>query len=231
MSGICSLTEDDKFYHWIITVCYCRSGSDFFAVKEADFTIDSSDFVFIVGRSGSGKTTLLNLLSGILEPTSGTVLFEDKDITLMSDTEKSYYRNESIGFVPQSLGALPNLSVLDNVRVPFFLFNRDGDTEGRALSLLEVMGIAHLKDEMPKNLSGGESKRMLIARALMNAPKLLIADEPTANLDAETAAGVMQAVKDVNKLGTAVLIVTHDSTILDPHCTTCRMDAGTLSKV
>ena len=209
---------------------FTRSGSDFFAVKEADFTIDSSDFVFIVGRSGSGKTTLLNLLSGILEPTSGTVLFEGKDITLMSDTEKSYYRNESIGFVPQSLGALPNLSVLDNVRVPFFLFKRDGDTEGRALSLLEVMGIAHLKDEMPKNLSGGESKRMLIARALMNAPKLLIADEPTANLDAETAAGVIQAVKDVNKLGTAVLIVTHDSTILDPHCTTYRMDAGTLSK-
>ena len=209
---------------------FTRSGSDFFAVKEADFTIDSSDFVFIVGRSGSGKTTLLNLISGILEPTSGTILFEDKDITMMSDTEKSYYRNESIGFVPQSLGALPNLSVLDNVRVPFFLFERDGDTEGRALSLLEVMGIAHLKDEMPKNLSGGESKRMLIARALMNAPKLLIADEPTANLDAETAAGVMQAVKDVNKLGTAVLIVTHDSNILDPNCTTYWMDAGTLSE-
>ena len=149
----------------------------------------------------------------------------------MSDTEKSYYRNESIGFVPQSLGALPNLSVLDNVRVPFFLFERDGDTEGRALSLLEVMGIAHLKDEMPKNLSGGESKRMLIARALMNAPKLLIADEPTANLDAETAAGVMQAIKDVNKLGTAVLIVTHDSAILEPNYTTYRMDAGTLSKL
>ena len=209
---------------------FTRSGSDFFAVHDVDFNINASDFVFIVGRSGSGKTTLLNLLSGILEPTSGTVLFDDNDITQMSDTEKSYYRNESIGFVPQSLGALPNLSVLDNVRVPFFLFERDGDTEGRALSLLEVMGIAHLKDEMPKNLSGGESKRMLIARALMNAPKLLIADEPTANLDAETAAGVMQAIKNVNKLGTAVLIVTHDSTILAPHCTTYRMDAGTLSK-
>ena len=210
---------------------FIRNGSDFFAVKDADFNINASDFVFIVGRSGSGKTTLLNLLSGILEPTSGTVLFEGKDITLMSDTEKSYYRNESIGFVPQSLGALPNLSVLDNVRVPFFLFERDGDTEGRALSLLEVMGIAHLKDEMPKNLSGGESKRMLIARALMNAPKLLIADEPTANLDAETAAGVMQAIKDVNKFGTAVLIVTHDSAILEPNYTTYRMDAGTLSKL
>lgn len=210
---------------------FIRNGSDFFAVKDADFNINTSDFVFIVGRSGSGKTTLLNLISGILDPTSGTVSFEDKDITLMSDTEKSYYRNESIGFVPQSLGVLPNLSVLDNVRVPFFLFERDGDTEGRALSLLEVMGIAHLKDEMPKNLSGGESKRMLIARALMNAPKLLIADEPTANLDAETAAGVMQAIKDVNKLGTAVLIVTHDSAILEPNYTTYRMDAGTLSKL
>jgi lipoprotein-releasing system ATP-binding protein lolD len=209
---------------------FTRSGSDFFAVRSVDFSIDASDFVFIVGRSGSGKTTLLNLISGILEPTSGTVLFEHKDITMMSDTEKSAYRNESIGFVPQSLGALPNLSVLDNVRVPFFLFDRDGDTVGRALSLLELMGIAHLKDEMPSNLSGGEAKRMLIARALMNDPKLLIADEPTANLDAETAAGVMQTIKDIHKLGTAVLIVTHDSSILDARCTTYRMDSGALSK-
>ena len=210
---------------------FTRNGSDFFAVRNVDFSIDTFDFVFIVGRSGSGKTTLLNLISGSLEPTSGSVFFGDKDITLMNDIEKSYYRNESIGFVPQSLGALPNLSVLDNVRVPFFLFRRDGDTEGRALSLLEVMKIAHLKNEMPKNLSGGELKRMLIARALMNDPKLLIADEPTANLDAETAVGVMQAIKDINKLGTAVLIVTHDSNILDPLCTTYRMDLGTLSKI
>ena len=208
-----------------------RNGADFFAVNNVDFTIGVSDFVFIVGRSGSGKTTLLNLLSGLLEPSSGTVLFEGKDITLMNDSDKSFYRNEAIGFVPQSIGALPNLSVMDNVRVPFFLFNRDGDTEGRALSLLEMMGIAHLKDEMPCNLSGGEAKRMLIARALMNSPKLLIADEPTANLDAETAAGVMQAIKDVNRLGTAILIVTHDEHILDLQCTTYRMDAGLLSKL
>ena len=194
---------------------FIRNGSDFFAVKDADFNINASDFVFIVGRSGSGKTTLLNLISGILDPTSGTVSFEDKDITLMSDTEKSYYRNESIGFVPQSLGALPNLSVLDNVRVPFFLFKRDGDTEGRALSLLEVMGIAHLKDEMPKNLSGGESKRMLIARALMNAPKLLIADEPTGNLDPETAANIVSILKDTCKAGTTVIMSTHNINLLD----------------
>ena len=207
-----------------------RGDSTFFAVKDADFYIEDSDCVFIVGRSGSGKTTFLNLISGLLEPTSGTVLFQDRDITAMNDTEKSFYRNESIGFVPQSLGALPNLSVLDNVRVPFFLFDRDGDTEGRALSLLEMMGIAHLKDELPSNLSGGEAKRMLIARALMNAPKLLIADEPTANLDAETATEVMKVIQDINRLGTAVLIVTHDTNILDSGSTTYRMDSGTLTK-
>ena len=207
---------------------FARGKNSFFAVKNVDFSISASDFVFIVGRSGSGKTTFLNLISGILDPTQGQVFFEDEDILSMSDTAKSFYRNESIGFVPQSLAYLPNLSVFDNVRVPFFLFNRDGDSEGRALSLLELMDIAHLKNEMPQNLSGGELKRMLIARALMNSPKLLIADEPTANLDKETSETVMNLIKSVNKLGTAVLIVTHDSEILDEDSTIYKMDAGEL---
>lgn len=206
-----------------------RGSSVFFAVQNAEISINTAEFVFIVGRSGSGKTTLLNLIAGLLEPTTGSVLFNGQDITQISDTKKSYYRNESIGFVPQSLGALPNLSVVDNVRLPFFLFDRDGDTEGRALSLLEMMGILHLKDEFPNNLSGGEAKRMLIARALMNSPQLLIADEPTANLDAETAKGVMHAIREINSLGTAVLIVTHDAAILDPQYTTYQMDKGLLS--
>ena len=209
---------------------FARGRNSFFAVKDVDFSISASDFVFIVGRSGSGKTTFLNLISGILDPTQGQVFFEDQDISSMNDTDKSFYRNESIGFVPQSLAYLPNLSVFDNVRVPFFLFNRDGDSEGRALSLLELMDIAHLKDEMPQNLSGGELKRMLIARALMNSPKLLIADEPTANLDKETSETVMNLIKSVNKLGTAVLIVTYDSEILDENSTIYRMNDGELTK-
>ncbi len=209
---------------------FARGRNSFFAVKDVDFSISASDFVFIVGRSGSGKTTFLNLISGVLDPTQGQVFFEDEDISSMSDTAKSFYRNESIGFVPQSLAYLPNLSVFDNVRVPFFLFNRDGDSEGRALSLLELMDIAHLKNEMPQNLSGGEVKRMLIARALMNSPKLLIADEPTANLDKETSETVMNLIKSVNKLGTAVLIVTHDSEILDENSNIYRMDDGELKR-
>ncbi|UTD12542.1 ABC transporter ATP-binding protein [Treponema denticola] len=209
---------------------FARGRNSFFAVKNVDISISASDFVFIVGRSGSGKTTFLNLISGILDPTQGQVFFEDEDISSMSDTAKSFYRNESIGFVPQFLAYLPNLSVFDNVRVPFFLFNRDGDSEGRALSLLELMDIAHLKNEMPQNLSGGEVKRMLIARALMNSPKLLIADEPTANLDKETSETVMNLIKSVNKLGTAVLIVTHDSEILNEDSTIYRMDDGELKR-
>lgn len=207
-----------------------RESGSFFAVKNVDFSIEASDFVFIAGRSGSGKTTFLNLISGILEPTEGNVLFEGRELTSMNDADKSFYRNESVGFVPQAVGYLPNLTVLDNVRVPFFLFNRDGDSEGRALSLLELMDIAHLKDEMPQNLSGGEAKRMLIARALMNSPKLLIADEPTANLDGETAQKVIRLMQEVNRLGTAVLVVTHDSGILDGRSLIYRMDDGELTK-
>ncbi|UTC97780.1 ABC transporter ATP-binding protein [Treponema denticola] len=209
---------------------FTRGRNSFFAVKDVDFSISASDFVFIVGRSGSGKTTFLNLISGVLDPSQGQVFFEDQDISSMTDTDKSFYRNELIGFVPQSLAYLPNLSAFDNVRVPFFLFNRDGDSEGRALSLLDLMDIAHLKNEMPQNLSGGELKRMLIARALMNSPKLLIADEPTANLDKETSETVMNLIKSVNKLGTAVLIVTHDFEILNENSTIYRMNDGELTK-
>ncbi len=209
---------------------FTRGTQDFFAVENVNLQLDYSEFAYVVGRSGSGKTTLLNLVSGILEPTSGSIFFEDKDITKMNDAEKSFYRNETIGFVPQVLGALPNLSVFDNVRVPFFLFNRDGDDKGRASSLLEIMGIEHLKNELPQNLSGGEYKRMLIARAMMNSPKLLIADEPTANLDLETAETVLSFMKEINRQGTAILVVTHDDRILDDNCKIYRMTAGSLAE-
>lgn len=206
-----------------------RRGDDFFAVKDVDFSLDTGEFVFICGRSGSGKTTFLNLLAGLLNADSGAVTYSDKNIFSFSDDEKSLYRNESIGFVPQTIGSLPNLSVLDNVRLPHFLFQRDGDGEGRAVLLLEMMGIAHLKDELPKNLSGGETKRMLIARALMNAPAVLIADEPTSDLDGATTKAVMSALKTVNEEGTAVVIVTHDSEILDGRIKTYTMTDGKLS--
>ena len=209
-----------------------RRNASFYAVENASITVDEGQFTFIIGRSGSGKTTLLNLISGLLKPTSGEVWFGDANIVDMDDKRLSLSRNEEIGFVSQGLGSLPNLTVLDNVRLPFFLFNREGwNDEGRALSLLEMMGILHLKDEMPSTLSGGEEKRMLIARSLMNRPKLLIADEPTANLDMETTKEVMQGISNANRQGVAVLIVTHESSIISPQSTVYKMENGKLSLI
>ena len=207
-----------------------RRNTSFYAVEDINFSLQESSFTFIVGRSGSGKTTFLNLISALLNPTQGEVLFDNINVHNMSEKDKSLYRNESIGFVPQGLGSLPNLSVLDNVRLPFFLFKRDGDNEGRALSLLEMMGILHLKDELPSSLSGGEEKRMLIARALMNSPRLLIADEPTANLDAETSKEVMDAINRARKEGVAALIVTHDASIISSDAIVYTMNGGKLTK-
>ena len=212
-----------------ISKTFKRREEDFYAVKNVDFSLSKGEFVFICGRSGSGKTTLLNLLAGLLNADSGTVLYNDKNIFEFSDNEKSFYRNEYIGFVPQTIGSLPNLSVLDNVRLPHFLFKRDGDGKDRALFLLEMMGISGLKDERPKNLSGGETKRMLIARALMNSPAVLIADEPTSDLDASTTKDVMSALKSINAEGTAVIIVTHDNDILSSDIKTYTMSDGCLA--
>lgn len=212
-----------------ISKTFKRREEDFYAVKNVDFSLSKGEFVFICGRSGSGKTTLLNLLAGLLNADSGTVLYNDKNIFEFSDNEKSFYRNEYIGFVPQTIGSLPNLSVLDNVRLPHFLFKRDGDGKDRALFLLEMMGIAGLKDELPKNLSGGETKRMLIARALMNSPTVLIADEPTSDLDASTTKDVMSTLKSINAEGTAVIIVTHDNDILSSDIKTYTMSDGYLA--
>lgn len=205
-----------------------RGNREFSAVDNVSISLSENSFTFIIGRSGSGKTTLLNLLSGLLRPTGGEILFEDRNILNMNDKDKSFYRNTGIGFVPQTLGSLPNLTVLDNVRLPFYMFSRAGDDKGRALSLLEMMGILHLKDELPSSLSGGEEKRMLIARSLMNAPKLLIADEPTSNLDAETTFEVMDGIKRVHRQGVACLIVTHDKSIIEEKADVYKMENGSL---
>lgn len=205
-----------------------RGNVQFSAVDDISFSLNENSFTFIVGRSGSGKTTLLNLLSGLLKPTSGEIFFEDKNVLGLNDNDKSFYRNAEIGFVPQVLGSLPNLNVLDNVRLPFFMFKRDGDDSGRALSLLEMMGILHLKDEFPSSLSGGEEKRMLIARSLMNEPKLLVADEPTSNLDSETTKEVMEGIKRVHRQGVVCLIVTHDESIIEKDSDVYKMENGKL---
>ncbi len=208
-----------------------RGERDFFAIDDVSFNVEQKDFINIIGKSGSGKSTLLTLLSAIIEPTSGEILVENKKVSDMNDDEKSEYRNEFIGYVPQSLGTLPTLNVLDNVRLPYFFKKREGDGIERAKMLLDMCGILDLKDDFCKNLSGGELKRVLIARALMNEPKILIADEPTSDLDSKTTIEIMDMLKDINQKGTTIMIVTHDNDLLKYGSRLLEMTDGKLSEV
>ena len=202
-----------------------RGYNTLFAVKNVSFTLKEGDFVNIIGRSGSGKSTFLNLLSGLLKPTEGKIFAKGKDMSDFSDREISKYRNEIIGFVPQSLGTLPNLNVLENVSLPYYLFKRDDSAYEKAAMLLDEMGILHLKDDFPKNLSGGELKRVLIARSMINSPELLILDEPTSDLDKNTTMEIMDLLKKINSKGTALIIVTHELDILKYGNTLCQIEA------
>lgn len=208
-----------------------RGERDFFAIDNVSFDVKEKDFINIIGKSGSGKSTLLTLLSAIIEPTSGDILVEGKNLSKMDDEEKSGYRNEFIGYVPQSLGTLPTLNVLDNVRLPYFFKKREGDGIERARMLLDMCGILDLGDDFCKNLSGGELKRVLIARALMNEPKILIADEPTSDLDSKTTIEVMNMLKEINEKGTTIIIVTHDNDLLKYGSRLLEMTDGKLNEV
>jgi putative ABC transport system ATP-binding protein len=206
---------------------YKRGGRSFNAVNRANLSVSAGDFIGIIGRSGSGKSTLLNMSAGLLRPSYGEVFFEGRDIYHLNDREISMLRNEKIGYVPQGQSLLSNFTVFDNVCIPWFMFKREGDPVERTLALLEKVGVAHLAGSYPKELSGGEMRRVSIARSLINNPKLLIADEPTGDLDAETTLGILKLFRLIAKEGTAVLIVTHDS--LDYVNKIYSMDAGNLA--
>ena len=189
---------------------YTQGDQKIKALSKVSLTIKSGDFISVTGRSGGGKTTLLNVIAGLTLPDSGMVLLDGKDIFKFSDAVQSMYRNEKIGCVPQQHSMLANLSVLDNVRIPFHLAKRKGDSTEEALRLLDLVGIENLASRMPKRLSGGQLKRVAIARAIMNKPSILLADEPTGDLDTQTTKDIMKILRMVASEGTAVIMVTHD---------------------
>lgn len=193
---------------------YSRGGQSFFAVDHASLTVESGDFVSIVGRSGSGKSTLLNMAAGMLAPTSGSVELDGVHLGGKGDAQLSRLRCDRIGFIPQGAAALPNLTVLENVMLPFCLYPRGGDGEGAARMLLERFGIAKAASAYPRELSGGELRRALIARALINRPRLVIADEPVSDLDVENTRGIMEEFVRLNAAGVTVLMVSHDPSTL-----------------
>lgn len=189
---------------------FTRAGASVDAVCGLDFHLSAGEFVQIIGRSGSGKTTFLNLLTGLLKPDSGSIKFQDLELTKLSESEYAQFRNRKLAYIPQKAVLIQTLTVIENVILPYDLYRRDGDPLGRALYLLEQLGIRELKDSYPEQLSGGELRRVQIARALMNEAKLLVADEPTADLDSENTRAILELLKKQQMNGLTILLVTHE---------------------
>jgi putative ABC transport system ATP-binding protein len=184
------------------------------ALKNLDLNVAPGDFVAVMGPSGSGKTTLLNCLSGLDDVEAGTVIVEGEDIHRMSDAKRSKYRAKHMGFVFQSFNLIPVFSAAENVELPLLLAGvSPSEARRRADSTLERVGLGHRKNHRPNELSGGEQQRVTIARALAGEPSIVWADEPTGNLDSETAGSVMDLLIELNRDGLTVVLVTHDAAI------------------
>ena len=170
------------------------------------------------------------MIASLVAPTSGSIEVEGQNILALKDKEASLYRNSKIGYIPQGYSTLSNLTVLDNVRLPYFFFKREGNVSEEALHLLEQVGIPHLAKLHPKQLSGGELRRVSIARALINNPSILIADEPTSDLDTQTTTDIMKLFSQIAQKGTAILMVTHELDTVDYGNSVYVMDSGILSQ-
>jgi putative ABC transport system ATP-binding protein len=193
---------------------YRVGGQTVHALDGVSLEVPKGQFVAIVGPSGSGKSTLLNILGCLDRPDSGRYLLDDTDVSTFDDERASDFRNRRIGFVFQSFHLLPRLTVLENVLLPQrFLRTPDGSLHQRALALLERMGLSQRLEHRPGQLSGGQMQRVAIARALLMRPALLLADEPTGNLDSRSAADVLGLIDEVHHDGQTVVLVTHDTEV------------------
>jgi putative ABC transport system ATP-binding protein len=194
---------------------YPLAAGDVVAVDHLSLDITQGEFVAVVGRSGSGKTTLLNLLAGIDRPTSGTVQVAGADLGSLSESDLAGWRGENVGLVFQFFQLLPTLTVSENVMLPMDFARKIPVRERRerARALLERVGVADQADKVPATLSGGQQQRAAIARALANEPPILLADEPTGNLDSVTAGAVLELFADLNAEGQTIVVVTHERDI------------------
>jgi putative ABC transport system ATP-binding protein len=209
-------TGDAKPAYELRTVSksYSLGGGQVHAVRELDLTIAAGDALAVVGPSGSGKTTLLQLLGGLDRPTAGNVLFEGRDMAAMADGELSLLRRQTIGFVFQQFNLIPTLTAAQNVEVALAPAGMKASTRGEKVQeLLDSVGLGARGEHVPSKLSGGEQQRVAIARALANEPHVLLADEPTGNLDTTTGAEILDVLMSLSRAGRTVIVVTHDSAV------------------
>lgn len=220
---------DDYIVLTDVTRRYRRSDEELAAVKNVSLSIPRGQFVGIVGHSGAGKSTLLNLIGGLDRPSSGEVIVGGTPLSTLDECERAVYRRRTVGFVFQAANLVPALTVLENVMLPLVpLAEPEAEKMGRAEAVLEQVNMAHRASHLPGELSGGEQQRAAVARAVVNDPEIVLADEPTGELDAENAGRVLFLLAGLNDEGRTVLIASHDEPTIAVTERIIRLEEGTL---
>jgi len=192
-----------------------------------DLAIERNDFITIMGPSGSGKSTLLNLLGCLDRPTSGRYILDGEDVSTLSDDELSDIRSRKIGFIFQSYNLIPQLNVIENIEIPLFYQGlSESDSRDKAVELAELVGLGDRAEHRPFELSGGQQQRVAVARSLANDPVIILADEPTGNLDSRTGMEILGLLEDLHRQGKTIIMVTHDPNVASITQKTIHMKDG-----
>ena len=220
-----SLIEINK-----VSKVYGAGSTEFYALKEVSFTAEEGEFAAILGPSGSGKSTLLNIIGGLDKPTSGSVKINGMELSNSNDKKMADYRRKEIGFVFQSYNLIPTLNVKENILLPMLLDHRKPD-EAYMEELLSLLGIPEKKNDYVHQLSGGQQQRVAIARALANKPHIILADEPTGNLDSDTSLDVMNLlITSAKKYHQTVLMITHNADLATLANRIIRIESGRITE-
>lgn len=203
---------------------------DVHALRGVNLEVRRGEFLSIVGHSGSGKSTLFNVIGGLTAPTAGQITIDGKDLRAMAESDRTNLRKQSIGFVFQKYNLLPTLSAHDNIALARSMAGKALEMDGQFQEVLNLLGIAHRLHHKPRALSGGEQQRVAIARAVVNHPAILLADEPTGNLDTENSERVLSLLRDLNeRLGQTIIMITHNPEAAAFGHRTVRMKDGTIA--
>ncbi len=208
-----------------LTKMYRRGSEEIYALKNVSFAITEGEFAAIVGPSGSGKTTLLNLLGCLDTPTRGSLRLNGIEVSGLKEKELVRLRRENIGFVFQQFFLLPTLTVRENIELPL-LFSKKNDCKGKLDEVIRLIGLEARAEHLPNQLSGGEMQRVAIGRALINNPKIILADEPTGNLDSVTARKIFDLFRDLNGQRLTLIVVTHNMDLAKMACKTISLVDG-----
>jgi putative ABC transport system ATP-binding protein len=212
-----------------VTKVYGKQDKQFYALSKINLDIDTGEFAMILGSSGSGKTTLINLIGGIDSVTDGSIYIDEENISSMKTLERSKFRNEKVGYIFQNYQLLPALTVEENIRMPLMIrkgkLNQSFNDE-----LMSKLGITECRNKLPSELSGGEQQRTAIARALVTKPQLILADEPTGNLDSENGTKVIELIRELKTPEQTVIMITHNPSLVKYASRVIEIKDGVIQK-